>query len=247
MKKSIICLVALFALALGFTSCEKESAGLTGITYFAEIVLEGDATMVVAKGSEFVDPGFTATMKGEDVTDKVEINSNVDTSASGVYSVTYSIVNEDGFPASATRTVIVLDVTDPIEGFWKVDVANSSRIYNAGAPTSYKGAFEFLIIKQDDGTYYVEDLMAGWYAQGAGYGSNYAMQAYIDIAVDGTISLLDSYVPGWGDAADDLKNATYDASTDNISYELYYGGVDEETGIQVIIFNVSVNKVDLGL
>ena len=116
MKKSLICLVALVGLALGFTSCEKESQGVTQITYFAEIVLNGDATMVVAKGSTFVDPGCTAVMKGEDVTDKVAVSSNVDTSVSGVYTITYSIVNADGFPASASRTVVVLDVTDPVEG-----------------------------------------------------------------------------------------------------------------------------------
>ncbi len=245
MKKSIICLVALFALALGFTSCEKESAGLTSITYFAEITLEGDDYMVVAKGSSFVDPGFTAVMKGEDVSDKVTVSGTVNTAVSGIYEIVYSIVNADGFPASAVRTVVVLDAADPVEGMWQVDVANSNRVYKAGAPAAYKGAFTFLIIKQDDGSYFVEDLMGGWYAQGAGYGSSYAMQANISIAGDGTITLNDSYVPGWQDAADDFKNGKFDSATGKISYELYYGGTDG--GVQVIIFNVSLNKLDLGL
>lgn len=246
MKKSIICLVSLLCLALGFTSCEKkQSAGKTNITYYAEIVLNGDATMVVEKGTTFVEPGFKATMKGEDVTDKVTVTSTVDTSTSGIYSITYSIVNADGFLASTSRTVIVLDITDPVEGFWKVDVANSNRIYKGGAPAAYKGAFEFLIIKRADGYYDVEDLMAGWYAQGAGYGDAYAMKAVIDVAGDGTISLLASKVAGWNDSADDLKNGKFDAATKNISYALYYGGIDAESGEQVIIFNVSVNKVDL--
>lgn len=244
MKKNILFIATLALLALGFTSCEKESAGLTSITYFAEIVLEGDATMVVAKGSTFVDPGFTATMKGEDVTDKVEVSGSVDTSTSGVYTLTYSTVNADGFVASVTRTVVVLDISDAVEGYWRVDRANSNRVYSAGVPTAYKGAFEFLIIKQDDGTYYVEDLMAGWYAQGAGYGSNYAMEAYVDIADDGTITLLDSQVPGWGDSADDLLNGKFDAATQTISYSLYYGGLDDD-GNQLIIFNVTLNKVEL--
>ncbi|MBQ7530633.1 MAG: DUF5012 domain-containing protein [Paludibacteraceae bacterium] len=239
MKKSIICLAALLCIALGFTGCEKESEGLTNITYFAEIILEGDDYMVVAKGSTFVDPGFTASMKGEDVTDKVEVSSDVDTSVSGIYTITYSIVNADGFPASASRTVVVLDASDPVEGMWKLDQANSQRIYNGGAPAAYKGAFEFLIIKQDDGTYYVEDLMAGWYAQGAGYGSAYAMEAIIDIADDGTISLLASQVPGWGDSADGLTDGLYDAATNTITYKLFYA--------EVIEFDVTINKVDLGL
>jgi hypothetical protein len=238
MKKSIICLVALFALALGFTSCEKESAGLTSITYFAEIVLEGDATMVVDKGSEFVDPGFTATMKGEDVTDKVEVNSNVDTSTSGVYSVVYSIVNADGFPASATRTVIVLDLSSAIEGFWACSPASHRTNTNTGADVAYGASFEIMIIDNGDGTYFVDDLLAGWYAQRAGYGDSYAMQATISIADDGTITLESSNVPGWGDAADALSaDSKYDAGAKTITYTVTYAGY--------LDFSVELNKVDL--
>jgi hypothetical protein len=236
MKKIIICLAALMALTLGFTSCEKDSEGLTRITYYAQIVLEGDEYMIMAKGTDYVEPGYSATMKGEDVTKQVKVVSNVDPTTSGVYSVVYSIENADGFLATATRTVVVLNLSDPIEGFWQVDVANSNRIYDGGAPAAYKGAFEFLIINEGD-SYYVEDLMAGWYAQGAGYGAAYEMNAHVSIDKSGAITLLDSEVPGWGDAADDFQNGKYDAAAKTISYSLYYGGV--------IIFNVSLNKVEL--
>ena len=240
MKKNILFIATLALLALGFTSCEKESAGLTKITYYAEIALEGESTMIVAKGSEFVDPGFTATMKGEDVTDKVEINSNVDTSASGVYSVTYSIVNEDGFPASASRTVIVLDLGNPIEGFWACSPASYRTNTETGADVAYGASFEILILDNGDGTYFVDDLLAGWYAQRAGYGSDYAMQAIISIADDGIITLESSYVPGWGDAADALSSdAKYDAAIQTISYTVTYAGFMD--------FTVELTKVDLGL
>ena len=240
MKKNILFIATLALLALGFTSCEKESAGLTKITYYAEIALEGESTMIVAKGSEFVDPGFTATMKGEDVTDKVEINSNVDTSASGVYSVTYSIVNEDGFPASASRTVIVLDLGNPIEGFWACSPASYRTNTETGADVAYGASFEILILDNGDGTYFVDDLLAGWYAQRASYGSDYAMQAIISIADDGTITLESSYVPSWGDAADALSSdAKYDAATQTISYTVTYAGFMD--------FTVELTKVDLGL
>lgn len=175
MKKSIICLVSLLCLALGFTSCEKkQSAGKTNITYYAEIVLNGDATMVVGKGTTFVDPGFKATMKGEDVTDKVTVTSTVDTSTSGIYSITYSIVNADGFLASTSRTVIVLDLTDPVEGFWAV-TPTSFREYN-GNKVEYGASFQILIIQEEPGIYYVDDLFAGWYCQRAGYGDAYSME-----------------------------------------------------------------------
>ena len=238
MKKSIISLVALLFLAVGFTSCEKKSEGLTKVTFYANIELEGDDYMIVAKGSAFTDPGFTATMNGQDVSKDVKVEGGVDTSVSGVYTIEYSIVNADGFPATASRTVVVLDPVDPVEGMWELDQAKSQRVYN-GATAPYKGAFDFLIINNGDGTYFVEDLMAGWYAQGAGYGSNYAMQAIISIDDNGVISLEESYVPGWGDAADKLEDGMFDAANSTISYKLFYADVIE--------FDVEINKLDLGL
>ena len=238
MKKSIICLVAMLALTLGFTSCEKESAGKTKITYYAEITLNGDATMVVAKGSTFVDPGCVATMNGADVTSQVAVSSDVDTSISGVYSVVYSIVNADGFESSSVRTVVVLDITDPVEGFWACTPTSYRTNTNTAAVVPYGASFEILIIGQGGGKYEVDDLLAGWYCQRAGYGTNYAMQAIISIADDGAISLVDSYVPGWGDAADALSaDAKYDAAAKKINYTVTYAGY--------LDFTVELNKVDL--
>jgi len=235
MKKGLY-IIALLLLTIGFAGCEKESAGLTSITYYATIELNGGETMIVSKDSTFTDPGFVATMNGVDVSDQVVVEGEVDTSTSGVYTITYSMTNEDGFPSSVTRTVIVLNLSDPVEGFWTCDPA-SYRIYNGGAQVPYGAAFQILIIGEGSGVYFVEDLMAGWYAQRAGYGENYAMQAEIQVADDGTISLLDSYVPGWGDSADALENAAFDASSNTITYKLTYAGVIE--------FYVTLNKVDL--
>lgn len=238
MKKSIICLVTLIALTLGFASCEKQSAGKTKITYYAEIVLNGDATMVVAKGSAFVDPGCVATMNGADVTSQVAVSSNVDTSKSGVYSVSYSFVNADGFESSSIRTVVVLDITDPIEGFWACTPTSYRTNTNTGAAVAYGASFEILIIGQGGGNYEVDDLLAGWYCQRVGYGTDYAMQAIINIADGGAITLVDSYVPGWGDAADALSaDAKYDAAAKKINYTVTYAGY--------LDFTVELDKVDL--
>ena len=237
MKKNIIYLVAALFLAFGLTSCEKKSEGLTKITYYAQIVLEGDETMVIAKGSKFVDPGFTATMNGEDVTARASVYSDVDTSKSGVYSVVYSLTNDDGFPASATRTVIVLDLTDAIEGFWACDPASFRLNAETGAEVAYGAPFEILLIGEGDGVYSVDDMLAGWYCQRAGYGTNYAMESEIAIDADGKIELLGSYVAGWGDTADALEDGVYDAAAKTISYKLTYAGY--------LVFNVTLNKVEL--
>ncbi|MBR1878425.1 MAG: DUF5012 domain-containing protein [Paludibacteraceae bacterium] len=235
MKKKILFIAVMALLTVGFASCEKESLGKTQITYYAEIQLEGESQMIIDKGSTYVEPGFTATMAGKDVSDQVTVTGDVDTSASGVYTISYSVVNADGFVASASRTVVVLDPADPIEGFWQLDASVSTRDYN-GTVASYKGNFQILFLSEGAGTYFVDDLFAGWYAQGAGYGTAYAMQAEITIAADGTITLEYSYVPGWGDSADYLNAGVYDAANKQITYKVGYAGIME--------FDVTLNKVE---
>ena len=239
MKKNILLIAALALLTLGFTSCEKKSEGLTKTTYYADIQLEGDDYMVIAKGSTFTDPGFTATMAGKDVTAEVAVTSDVDTSKSGVYYINYSMVNADGFPASVTRTVVVLDPKDAVEGFWACDPASYRTNANTGAVVAYGAPFEILILNNGDGTYNVDDMLAGWYCQRAGYGENYAMRATITIDDAGNISLEKSYVPGWQDGADKLENGKYDAAAQTISYDLTYA--------EYLIFTVSLSKEEVEL
>lgn len=219
MKKLAYLMAFVFTLAL--TSCGEDStAGMTDITYYAELTLEGETTMYVDKGDAYEEPGYSAVMNGEDVTDQVEVTSNVDTSTSGVYTITYSIVNEDGFYTTSTRTVIVLDPNDPIEGYWDTD-ENNYRDYEG--QTAYGDSYEILIINNGDGTYYVEDLLGGWYYYRAGYGSSYAMTG--NIAIDGsTVTLVDSYIAGWGDGLDYLDQGTYDATTETLSWHVSYAG-----------------------
>lgn len=235
MKSKMIYIAAsLLLLTLGFSSCEKKSEGLTSITYYAELELIGGDVVGLNIGGTYVDPGYKATMNGKDVTSQVKVTDNINPAKKGVYSVVYSVVNADGFASTASRTVIVADLSDPIEGAWVINPA-SFRIYDAGAPTSYKGAFTITIFKNDAGGYAVSDLMGGWYDQGAGYGPDFAMVGNINVAADGTITLVDSSVKGWGDAADDLKNGKFDAAANQISYQLFYASVIE--------FDVVLDKI----
>lgn len=224
MKKNYLYLAMFALVALFATSCEKVTTeGLTRITYYPQLTLEGETTIILDKGGSYEEPGYSAVLNGEDVTDDVEVNSNVDITKSGVYSITYTVVNEDGFASSAGRTIIVLDPNDPVEGFYYTD-PTSYRI--AAATTEYGGEFEVLVIGNGDGTYNVDDVLAGWYAQRAGYGTDYAMQGLINVAADGAVSLLYNYVPGWGDAADDMTDATFDAATKTIKWNVLYAGMN---------------------
>lgn len=97
---------------------------------------------------------------------------------------------------------------------------DSYRMYN-GQNTKYGRTYEVLIIDNGDGTYYVDDLVGGWYCQRAGYGINYAIYGNIAITTDGNISLKNSFVPGWGDGLVGLKG-NYDSTTLTFTIEAEY-------------------------
>lgn len=201
----------LFAVvALLVTSCgDKETEGKSRFTYYPTIELEGDTYLVWDKGTPFVDPGYVSTMNGEDVTAEVIISGTPDVNKSGIYTMTYTTKkNDDGFDASASRTVVVLDPNSAVEGFYLTQ-PDSYRTYN-GNEVAFGNAFEILVIDNGDGTLYVDDLFGGWYCQRAGYGTKYAMGGTISLAADGTVGLISSLVPGWGDGLDDLTGSYAD-------------------------------------
>ena len=55
------------------------------------------------------------------------------------------------------------------------------------------------------------------------YGTKYAMSATLGVAADGTLTLIDSYVPGWGDGLDKLEG-TFDAATSTLNFVCVYAG-----------------------
>ena len=112
MKKNIIFYTLVLLLGF-FASCKKDDVvqtdsqvGISHITYYATITLKGDQYMSVVKGGTFTDPGATATAKGQPLT--VTVTGSVNTAVAGMYILTYTAVNSDGFSASQTRTVAVL-------------------------------------------------------------------------------------------------------------------------------------------
>ena len=76
-----------------------------------EITLNGDAEMTVEAGSEFSDPGYTATDNCDgDITDSVKVSGDkVDKDKAGKYTVTYEVSDSSGNKATATRVVSVYD------------------------------------------------------------------------------------------------------------------------------------------
>lgn len=209
--------------ALGFVACNDDNDALTDkrVTHYATITLDGSDRIVLDKGTEYVEAGYYGEIQGEDMTDKIVVDSDLDTSETGVYSITYTLTNADGYSTVEERWIIVRDPGDPIPGFY-YSTADSYR-FAEGTTTAYGGVFEIFVYSDGDGAYFVDDLLAGWYCYRAGYGYGYAMQAFIDVEEDGTVNLLDSYVPGWGDSADAFEG-TYDYDTNTFKYVLTYAG-----------------------
>lgn len=181
-KYSIILIVA--ALSLLAVSCKKESAGQTRITYYASITLSGDNPYVMAVGGTYTEPGFSAEMKGEDVSSQVTVDaSSVDASTPGAYKVNYLIVNADGFPATASRDVLVINPG-------KVNTVYEGRAHNASLSRDYTGA---IIVVEDAGSgkYYVNDLLGGYYFYGIypGYEPTYDFhwEGYFSVNGDNTL------------------------------------------------------------
>jgi hypothetical protein len=68
--------------------------------------------MTINSGTTFVDPGAVAVDSSQRVVEVVA-SGNVNTSTAGSYTITYTATDIDGVVATATRTVIVQDITAP--------------------------------------------------------------------------------------------------------------------------------------
>lgn len=164
MKIKVI-LVSIFI--IGFLgSCNKKDnfnypAGTVGgskITYFPVLTMAGDDHMAVPLNGTYTDPGVTAKEGENDLT--VTVTGSVDVTTVGVYDLTYSAINKDGFAASVKRYVAVYE-TDataaahdlsgnylrPITGVintWELIAPGVYKVTNPGAAATGGGLIVFL-------------------------------------------------------------------------------------------------------
>ena len=126
MKKII--LTILFASSL-FTSCESDSTSdVSKVTNYPVISLNGESLIILDQGATYTEEGGTA-LEGETEID-LNIEGTVNTSVPNVYKITYSAINVDGFPASKTRTIIVLSTAPSTINLEGTFVRNGTNINN---------------------------------------------------------------------------------------------------------------------
>lgn len=119
--KRIISYIFLFCAPVLITSCtsDNDSEGLSRITNYAAFDLIGNSEIIIDQGEPFTDPGVEVTIAGEPV--PYDTSTVVDSNEAGVYVITYSSTNEDGYTATTSRTVVVVS-TEPsiynLAGSW---------------------------------------------------------------------------------------------------------------------------------
>lgn len=213
---------------MALTSCSDPEDGLVKVTNYVTFTLN-DAdetnTTVLPIGSTYEEKGCVAMEGDLDVTENVVISGEVDSNTLGVYYVTYSATNVDGFSSSITRTVVVYDPTSTernIGGTYTVAPGSYRYWLSTQAAVNFEGPTVNLTYYAP-GLYYISDYMGGYYDQKAGYGSDYAMKGFVKLNNDNTLEAITADVAGWGDSADSVAGS-YDEATGKISLEVAYAG-----------------------
>lgn len=104
--KKIIFLVLVIAFTL--SSCEEASLGVSTITTFPTIELKGDKALTIPVGGTYVESGVVAKEGETDITSSVVTEGTVNASTPGVYTITYTATNKDGYKISKRRHIGVI-------------------------------------------------------------------------------------------------------------------------------------------
>lgn len=219
MKKIFFYSLALGMMTLGLTSCNDDEDQLTDtrVTHFAELELLGDTWIEMNVGDTFKDPGYKATEGTEDITSKVVVSGNVNTSVGAFYNLNYSVANKDGFAVSASRTVMVKDLQKFASAYYGESQYGSRHYYDAPITISSLGGNAYLI----------DDLLGGFYAYGRYpqyLGSlDFLLEAAIQLNDDNSIELLEYGDWYWGDDVPTLVDGSYDPATGKIVLNMDFG------------------------
>ena len=107
-KRNILVPVLVLLSSCFFLSCEKDddTEHISTVTTYPVLELKGEEWIVVPQGGSYTDAGVEATLGGEPV--EVAVTNLPDPNVPGVYVITYTATNPDGFSVSITRKVGVI-------------------------------------------------------------------------------------------------------------------------------------------
>lgn len=114
------------------------------------INLNGNKTITLSVGEEYVEKGYTATDNcNDDLTNKVKVTNNININTAGVYNVTYTVEDDNHNTTSVKRTVKVIrkptfdtrDISDYKEALTNYIKSNNYNVsvgyYNLSTGASY--------------------------------------------------------------------------------------------------------------
>ncbi len=152
--KNIFLSLGLLSLAM---ACDRDfdSEGITvGTIRFPSIELSGDIPYLQPKGSPFVDPGARALLGTDDITDRMEIDSDVDTSVPGLYLINYTVTTTNELEQESTalrrRPVVVRE-----DNLCGVDISGSYKRSSGGA----LGNILITITQTDCGIFTIDNFL----------------------------------------------------------------------------------------
>src|SRR4051794_6203618 len=106
-------LIATIIATITFASCNKTDfnypegrVGISRIIYYPEVTTQGQQLLIINQGATFTDPGASATINGQPA--QYTTTGSVNTAVPGVYNLTYTAQNPEGYTASSSRAVVVV-------------------------------------------------------------------------------------------------------------------------------------------
>lgn len=212
MRKKIY-ILAVFGLLLSFYSCEKETEGVSRITYYTDLHLKGASEMSIKQGEAYVEPGYTATENEEDVTDKVEVKGSVNPDIPGIYQLIYRVVNVDGFEKTTERLVLVIP-----PNVSNVDVSGKYKGQRVGKA---EAASACEIVSLSNGAFKATDFFGGYYNIVVKYGPAYRLLTYFYLTPENKVVALSTSSP-WGPW--EILNGKYDPSKGVFTHTAFQDG-----------------------
>lgn len=173
-------IISTILFTIGFLiSCESDStSNVSKVTYYPLLTLNGDEIMFVQSGTTFADPGIIAT-EGDNtleyttsIKSKYRNQTSINTNIIDEYTITYSAVNQDGFPRTINRKVIVYktgDLINSIEGVYISTVLRNGSPLPSDQGSSINMKYVY-IWKNTDGSFEISDAFGGWYDIGRAFG-----------------------------------------------------------------------------
>ena len=230
MNKYIINLLPALALVMGLSACGDESFTDSKVTPIVLMDMAGDATIEVALGATYQDPGCTATYMGKDYTAKMEVDGldAVNTNAPGLYPINYSCTTPDGYTYEAQRVVAVCNpkVTYKAAGTF-FTAAGTKRVDANGVEQTYAKSV-VNVTQLASGLVKVDDLLGGYYqamkATGQPTADAVTIQALLLMAEDGTFQPYSVKANGAPVQLDAFSNATFNAKKGVFTWTVTYKG-----------------------